>query len=75
MSSVLVSLPLFATADCGSYTTAEEIVDCIVIEGSGTDYEYWKADWDRKTGHIEAEPGDEPGDDTAIVTFYTDVGC
>ena len=75
VSSVLVSLPLFAAGDCGSYATAEEIADCIVVEGSGADYEDWKANWDRKTGRVKAELAGEPGDDKAIVVYNSEAGC
>lgn len=73
--SVLVSLPLFAAGDCGGYATAEEIIDCIVVEGSGADYEYWKADRDRKNSRVEVELVEEPADDKAIVAYDSEVGC
>lgn len=72
--SVLVSPTSFAATNCGNYETAEEVADCIVVEGSGADYASWKADWNLRTGGVDADVAIESDDSSTTLVHHRQDG-
>ncbi|HEB67031.1 MAG TPA: hypothetical protein ENI93_03715 [Gammaproteobacteria bacterium] len=68
MSLALMSLSGLVRAECPQSMPNDELVDCIVVEGSGEDYVEWKArfetDYREHQAELKRQAESPAGEDT-----------
>ena len=54
--ALALSLPGTALAECPSNLDTDQLVECITVEGSGTNYQSWKKKHDKLADESVASP-------------------